>query len=706
MRHPLLPAAALVLGLSISPVHAQSTSAADRFWPQWRGPLGSGVAPHARPPLEWSETQNVRWKVAIPGRGSSTPIVWGDTVIVTTAVPSDKPLTPRTAAAAPGADLRRNPDVSAANQTQAFVVMAIGRGDGKLRWQKTVREEFPHEGSHKDGTFASPSAVTDGERLYASFGSRGLYCLDLKGKLLWEKDLGLMTTKMSFGEGASPALHGDHLVVNWDHEGESFVAAFEKKTGKELWRTPRDEKTTWATPLVVAHGDTTQVVTSATSRIRSYDLKSGRLLWEGPGLTQNTIPSPVFGDGLLYLTSGFRGNALFAVKLAAAKGDITGTAAIVWSYDKDTPYVPSPLLYQGGLYFLKSNSAILTRLDAATGEKHFSERLERLSNVYASPVAADGRVYVVSREGVTAVLQAGRELKVLAVNTLEDGFDASPALVEGDLYLRGKEVSVPDQRDAQGRGRALSGPAAITSPAARSADRHVAADQLAVSLVEAEEVQAVRAGSGETKHARMALDLARRGLEAGQLQAEADLGSHLERRSAVDQHPGRAQVDDLAAGVGGLRLRHERERDGHARLLARRHGQQRLDPPVPFGARRQPEHRVRAGVEQAQLLEELLATREHDDRALARLVLGAQVAQQELGRGQLAVDQDQVGAEGDGGADGLRGVGHALPLELLAPERTLGDLQHGRLGGAGEHLRHPYDCTRCRLLLSPGAAAK
>jgi outer membrane protein assembly factor BamB len=146
----------------------------------------------------------------------------------------------------------------------------------------------------------------------------------------------------------------------------------------------------------------------------------------------------VFGDGLLYLTSGFRGNALFAVKLASAKGDIAGTPAIAWSYDKDTPYVPSPLLYQGGLYFLKSNSAILTRLDAASGEKSFSQRLERLNNVYASPVAADGRIYVVSREGVTAVLQAGRELKVLAVNSLEDGFDASPALADRDLFLRGR----------------------------------------------------------------------------------------------------------------------------------------------------------------------------------------------------------------------------------------------------------------------------
>jgi outer membrane protein assembly factor BamB len=247
-----------------------------------------------------------------------------------------------------------------------------------------------------------------------------------------------MAIKMGFGEGASPALHGDRLVVNWDHEGESFLAALDRKTGRELWRVPRDEKTTWATPLVVPQPGGAHVVTSASKRVRAYDLESGRMLWEGPGLTANAIPTPVSDGQTVYLTSGFRGNALLAVKLAAAKGDVTGTPALLWRYDQDTPYVPSPLLYAGGLYFLKSNSAILTRLDAATGEKHFSGRLEGLENVYASPVAAAERVYVTDRKGATAVLGAGRELKVLAVNTLDDGFDASPALADGDIYLRGR----------------------------------------------------------------------------------------------------------------------------------------------------------------------------------------------------------------------------------------------------------------------------
>jgi outer membrane protein assembly factor BamB len=300
-----------------------------------------------------------------------------------------------------------------------------------------VRELLPHEGTHKDGSYASGSALTDGERIYAFFGSRGLYALDFTGRVLWEKDLGTMSTRNAFGEGSSPAVFGNVLVVNWDHEGKDFVVGIDKKTGKELWRnTDRDEPTSWATPLVVQSEGKPQVVVSATNRVRSYDLESGKQLWEAAGMTANVIPSPVSANGIVYVTSGFRGSAALAIRLAGAKGDITGTPAIAWSYDRDTPYVPSPLLYKDGLYFLKSNSAVLTRLDAATGKPSYSERLEGLSNVYSSPVAAGGRVYVTSREGVTAVLEAGPQVKVLARNTLADGIDASPAIADGEIYFR------------------------------------------------------------------------------------------------------------------------------------------------------------------------------------------------------------------------------------------------------------------------------
>jgi outer membrane protein assembly factor BamB len=390
----------------------------DRFWPQWRGPLLTGAAPQGDPPVEWSEAKNVKWKVEIPGKGSSTPVIWGDTIFILTAVPAD----------------------AGERAKQRFTVLAIGRKDGKMLWQRVVREEVPHEGTHATNTWASASALTDGQLVYAFFGSRGLYALDMKGYVKWEKDLGDMSIKMGFGEAASPALHRDRLVVNWDHEGQSFIVALDKQTGKELWRTPRDEKTSWATPLVVETGGRAQVITSATGRVRSYDLATGELLWHATGMTANAIPTPVHADGLLFLTSGFRGNALLAVRLAEAKGDITNSPAIIWRYDRDTPYVPSPLISGDQLYFLKSNSGVLSSFDAKTGKKLYGEqRLEGVPNVYASPLGVAGRIYVAGRDGGVAVVQQGPAFKQLAANQLDDGFDASPVVVDNELYLRGRK---------------------------------------------------------------------------------------------------------------------------------------------------------------------------------------------------------------------------------------------------------------------------
>lgn len=410
--------------VSIAATAADTKSSSRANWPQWRGPLFTGEAPLGNPPIEWSEEKNVRWKVEVPGLGKSTPVVWNDLVFITTAAPRDR-AKPAQAAGTPG--------------PLEFVVQAHNRNNGALRWRKVVSEQTPHEGTHQDGSFASGSALTDGERVYAFFGSRGLFALDLKGNLLWQKQFGKMQTRLSFGEGASPVLHGDHLVVNWDHEGEDFLVSLDRKTGKEFWRTGRDEATSWSTPIVLTHEGREQVIVSATHRVRGYELATGKPLWEAAGMTTNVIPSPVHADGIVYATSGFRGNALLAVRLADAQGDVTGKPAIAWRYDRDTPYVPSPLLYKGGLYFLKTNSAVLTRIDVATGKPDYTHRLQGLSNVYASPVAANGRVYILSREGVMLVLEAGRALKVLATNTLGDGFDASPALVGDEIYLRGQK---------------------------------------------------------------------------------------------------------------------------------------------------------------------------------------------------------------------------------------------------------------------------
>ena len=399
---------------------AQPTSS----WPQWRGPLATGVSQTAKPPVEWGESKNVRWKVEIPGRGSASPIVWRDRVYVLTAVPAQA-----------GVDSSH----VASRGKNRYVVLAIDRKTGKTVWERTAREEAPHEGTHNQfGTYASSSAVTDGEVLIASFESRGFYAYDLEGKKLWEVDLGDKRMRNEFGEGTTPALYKDRFFVVWDHQGESFIAALDKKTGKELWRTRREEIDSWATPLVVEENGKAQVVTSGMRRVRSYDAQTGELVWETAGLTMNPIPSPVFADGIVYLMSGFRGNSLKAVRVADAKGDITNTPALAWTLERDTPYVPSPLLYGGILYFLKGNTGVLSAFDAKSGKPHFQlQRIDAVPNVFASPVGADGKVIVLGQDGGAAVLKHGPTYEVLATNKLDDRFDASPALVDAEIFLRG-----------------------------------------------------------------------------------------------------------------------------------------------------------------------------------------------------------------------------------------------------------------------------
>ncbi len=421
-------------------------SKVDEHWPQWRGPHFNGSTASGSPPAEWAEDQNVAWKVAIPGKGSSSPVVWGNRIYLTTAVSTGKtaesPSQPEPETVSQDARAgRRGPGhTPSPTEIQRFLVLAIDRETGKTVWERTVVEAVPHEGHHQTGTYASGSAVTDGANVYAFFGSRGMYCLDRDGNIQWKKHFGRMTIKLGFGEGASPVLHGQTLVLPWDHEGKSFIVALDKSTGEELWRAARDEITSWTTPLVVEHEGRTQVVTSATHRVRSYDLSDGTLIWEVGGMTRNTIPTPVSKDGIVYLTSGFRGSALLAIRLSTARGDVTGSEAIVWEYDRDTPYVPSPLLYGGILYLLKGNTGILSAFDARTGELHYQKRLGGLGNIYSSPVAAGGRVYITDRQGTTVVLKAGTEPALLATNSLEDGFDASMAVVGDEIYLRGSRL--------------------------------------------------------------------------------------------------------------------------------------------------------------------------------------------------------------------------------------------------------------------------
>lgn len=403
-------------------------------WPQWRGPLANGVAPHANPPIHWSETNNIRWKIALPGKGHSSPIVYDQAVYVLAAAPvgeAQKPVFDD----APGVH-----DSIPVTHRHQFIALALNRWDGSVLWQKVLREEWPHEGGHVTGSLASNSPVTDGQRLYVFFGSRGLYCLDSAGKLIWQKDLGRMHTLHAHGEGSSPVLYQDMLIVCWDDENNSFLYAFDKHTGKQLWKSARDEKTSWSTPLVVEHEGHPQVIVSATRRVRAYDITTGRQLWECAGLTDNVVSSPVYTHGLVIAGNSYYQQAMVAIRLSGAAGDITGTDHVAWKLNRLTPYVSSPLLYDDTLYFLRHNQNVLSRLDPLTGKPRGEPlRLEGIEDfIFSSPVGAAGRIYITGRDGTTVVLRHDRENAAIAVNRLQESFSASPALADRELYLRGE----------------------------------------------------------------------------------------------------------------------------------------------------------------------------------------------------------------------------------------------------------------------------
>ncbi|MCB1041594.1 MAG: PQQ-binding-like beta-propeller repeat protein [Acidobacteria bacterium] len=385
-------------------------------WHQWRGPNATGAVEKSGFPTVFSESGGVAWKTPLPGFGLSTPVVANGTAFLTSAVIVE--------------DQQPLPEV-------AFLVMGVRLTDGEVVWQREVNKTVPAEGTHKDASWASPSAVTNGSVVVASFGSQGIYTLDLSGQILWSTDLGDMQTRRGFGEGSSPVIANDLVIINWDHEGDSFIAALGLKDGKLRWKKSRDEVTSWSTPLWVNHAGTDQVIVSATGSTRGYRLDDGEVIWSLPGMTLNTIPSPIFADGMVYLMSGFRGNALQAFELKKAQGDMT-ESLLTWSKDRDTPYVPSAVLHRGLLYYLKHNTAVLTCVDAKNGELAYGpQRVEGLSNVYASLVASDDRVLVVGRDGKIAVLAHGKEMEIKSLNQLDDRFDASPAISGDTLLLRG-----------------------------------------------------------------------------------------------------------------------------------------------------------------------------------------------------------------------------------------------------------------------------
>jgi outer membrane protein assembly factor BamB len=460
-RHRLF--SALMLGVVFFVSRAEA--AEEGNWPQWRGPTMTGAVPSADPATTWAEDKNVRWKVKLPGEGTSTPIIWGDQIFIETAIDTGKkadgaaadptpappaPPPPPAGGGGGGGGGRRggggrggmNFNIAKPTTVHKFDLVCIDRKTGKTAWEKTLREEVPHEGHHPDHGFASYSPVTDGQHVWAFFGSRGLHCLDMAGNIIWQKDLGKMQTRLTFGEGSSPALFGDTVVVLWDHEGDDWIAAFNKLTGDELWRQPRNEDMAWTTPLIVDYQGQQQVIVNSAKKVRSYDLKTGKEVWESPGLTAANIPTPVASDGMVYCMSDFMGAALYAIHLGHT-GDLTGTDAIAWSAKRGTPYVPSPLLYGERLYFYSNNNPILSCYDVKAGKPIVeTQRIDDIQGVYASPVGASGRVYLLGRDGNCVVikhLDQTDKIEVLATNKLDDRFDASPALVGKEMFLRGKQ---------------------------------------------------------------------------------------------------------------------------------------------------------------------------------------------------------------------------------------------------------------------------
>ena len=436
--------AALVVVLVFGTL-AAGPAAQEKFWPYWRGPAADGMAV-GDAPVQWSDAKNIAWRTEIPGLGHSSPVVWGDRIFLTTAIKTGTDAAPAaatTAAQAPAAQGGRGRGPGGGSGPQGeykFEVLALDRKTGKVLWQRTARTAVPHEGGHNTyGSFASNSPVTDGTFVYAFFGSRGMYCYDMDGKLIWEKDFGVqLRMRMAFGEGMAPVLAGNKLILVFDQEGDSFMVVLDKKTGTEIWRASRAEKTNWAAPLVVEFKGRTEVIVAGSAKVRSYNLEDGKVIWECAGLGANTIPQPVRQDDMVFVMTGYRNPNLMAIRLGR-EGDLTGTDAVVWTQVKGNAYTPSPVIFDNKLYVL-TDTGMVSCYNARTGEPYYHQvRLPKTYNFKSSPVGANGKLYLASENEDVIVLRMGETFEVLATNTMTDQvFIATPAITGGEIFLRSK----------------------------------------------------------------------------------------------------------------------------------------------------------------------------------------------------------------------------------------------------------------------------
>ncbi len=417
---------------------AATGAAAPPNWPQFRGPNAGVVADDPALPETWSATDGVRWRADVPGLGWSSPVVWGDHVFVTSVVAEGTAGPPKPGFYAPGAVLTTSAAV------HRWMVHDVDFRTGKLRWSRELHQSVPAVPKHLKNSYASETPVTDGERVYVYLGGLGLFALDMSGRPVWSVRFGPFTTRNGWGTAASPVLHRGRVYIVNDNDEQSFIAAFDARTGREIWRVKRDEGTNWSTPFVWEHAGRTEIVTAGTDRVRSYDL-DGRELWTLTGMSSITIPTPFAADGLLYVSSGYVGDPLrptYAIR-PGASGDITPAKGettspfVVWSIANIAPYNPTPIVYQGVLYTLLDRG-FFTAHDAKTGKEIYGRQRIAVdaSGFTASPWAYNGRIFAMSEDGDTYVIQAGPEFTMLGKNTLGEMALATPAIVQDSLILR------------------------------------------------------------------------------------------------------------------------------------------------------------------------------------------------------------------------------------------------------------------------------